>query len=102
MGNIFNRPAKNREILNSKNNIKSESLKSVIRVPNKDEIIDDIIERYMKNDLINNPAIPDWIERKIYKNVLKLSIGLISDTFNNTEIEFLGHSITVSIKPKKS
>ena len=56
----------------------------------------------MKNELINNPAIPDWIERKIYKNVLKLSIGLISDTFNNTEIEFLGHSITVSIKPKKS
>jgi hypothetical protein len=97
MGNIFNRPVKSKG-----KNSKIVSRENVIRVPNQDDIVDDIIERYMKNELINNPAIPDWIERKIYKNVLKLGIGLISDTLNNTEIEFLGHSITVSIKPKQS
>jgi hypothetical protein len=66
-----------------------------------DNILDEIVDRYMKNNLINNPAIPDWIERKIYKNVLKLAIGVASDTFNNTNFELLGHNISVSIKPKQ-
>jgi hypothetical protein len=65
-----------------------------------DEILDDIIERYMKNDLINNPAIPDWIERKIYKNILKMVIGILTETAENTDLELLGHTISVSVKPK--
>lgn len=77
-------------ISNNVNNIKST-----------DNVLDEIVDRYMKNNLINNPAIPDWIERRIYKNVLKLAIGVASDTFNNTNFELLGHSIAVSIKPKQ-
>ena len=66
-----------------------------------DDVLDDIVERYMKNELINNPAIPDWIERRLYKNVLKLAIGVASDTLNNTNFEVLGHEVNVSIKPKQ-
>ena len=88
--------------------IDKKSNKKPLYIPNKttpkkttDDVLDDIVERYMKNELINNPAIPDWIERRLYKNVLKLAIGVASDTLNNTNFEVLGHNVNVSIKPKQ-
>jgi len=95
MGSLFSRKKKQHQtdtVSTTANNVESSAT--------TDEILDSIVDRYMKNDLINNPAIPDWIERKMYKNVLKMTIGIASDTINNSEFEFLGHIISLNVRPK--
>ena len=43
--------------------------------------------------------IPDYLEKRIYRNVAKIVIGLLKDSLENTNIELLGHKIAFSMEP---
>ena len=60
-----------------------------------------IIDRFLKNELINNPYIPDFIERKLYANVIKLVIGIMKETVESSKIDVLGHRISFKLEPIK-
>lgn len=61
--------------------------------------IEEIVEDFMKDSAINNMLLPDFIEKALYTNVLKLVMGLIGRTLDTTNIDFLGHTITLQLRP---
>lgn len=61
--------------------------------------IDDIVDKFMKNDAINQKAIPDFVERAIYRNVLTLVTGLMTEVLEGVEIQALGHKIKLTVEP---
>lgn len=65
----------------------------------EEKAINDIVERYLNNHLVNCKFIPDFIERKMYRNVLKMIMGILEDTIEKTEIRVLGHKINFTITP---
>lgn len=65
----------------------------------EEKAINEIVERYLNNHLVNCKFIPDFIERKMYRNVLKMIMGILEDTIEKTEIHVLGHKINFTITP---
>lgn len=70
-------------------------------IPNKisDEAIDTFVASLLADPEINICALPDAIERTIYKKVLKVILGAIGHVADNADIELIGHRITVRIEP---
>lgn len=65
----------------------------------EEEAVNAIVERYIRNEKINNRFIPDAVERRIYRNTLKLIIGIMKDTVENASIDVLGHKVTFTMTP---
>lgn len=65
----------------------------------QDRVLDNIVIRFLENENINNRYIPDAIERRMYRNVLKLVIGHLSEVVEGTRFDVLGHRISLSITP---
>ena len=63
------------------------------------KVINEIVDRYLPDELVNNPRIPDFIEKRLYQNVVKIIIGIIKDTSEHPSVELLGHKITFSMEP---
>lgn len=63
------------------------------------DIIDQIVDRYIRDELINQRYIPDGLEKRIYKASLRLVFGVVKDTLENSHVEVLGHRIGFTITP---
>lgn len=63
--------------------------------------VDDVVDDFMSDSAINNPLMPDIIERAIYRNVLKLILGVMGRMLDTTELSFLGHNITLKLAPEE-
>lgn len=63
--------------------------------------VDEIVDDFMSDSAINNPLMPDFIERSIYRNVLKLMLGILGRMLDTTELSFLGHNITMKLTPEE-
>lgn len=63
--------------------------------------VDEIVDDFMSDSAINNPLMPDFIERSIYRNVLKLMLGILGRMLDTTELSFLGHNITMKLTPEQ-
>jgi hypothetical protein len=57
------------------------------------ERIREIVERFMKNGSINNRAVPDFVERAIYENVLVMVLGLLEEVVSASSVEVMGHRL---------
>ena len=87
-------------IQKDKNNIDIKNIKiNNISKLSKDKI-DEFVDELLKNENINLEYVPDSIEKKIYKNVFSMIFSLLIDVSNNTKITFIGHEITITIKPE--
>ena len=64
----------------------------------QERAINDIVDRYMKSSL-NSPLLPDAVERALYKNMLRMTIGILSDTMNTSSVDILGHKLTLKMVP---
>ena len=65
----------------------------------EDRAIDAVVDKFLLNEFVNNKYIPDVIERRMYRNVIKMSIGAMKTTFDNVSVEILGHKLTINIEP---
>ena len=63
------------------------------------ETIDQIVHEMVKNNGIK--WIPDWIERKIYTNVIYLVMQLCDSLLQNTQFMVFGHEVEINITPPK-
>lgn len=61
--------------------------------------IDQIVHEMVKHHGIR--WIPDWIEQKIYTNVIYLVLRLADSVFANTKLNIFGHEIKIDIVPPK-
>lgn len=61
--------------------------------------VDVIVDGFMKNNSINNPLIPDFLERRIYRNVLLLLRGCVSELAKTAAVDFLGVRVQFLITP---
>lgn len=68
----------------------------------EDDAVKAIVDKFLKNDLINNPYIPDFIERRLYANVVKLVLGMLKETVEASNIDILGHRISFTFSPISS
>ena len=55
----------------------------------------------MKNDNVDFDLIPDFVEKKIYENVLTLAISLLKETLEKTKITILNQDITFNLQASK-
>nr|WRJ69929.1 hypothetical protein TetV2_00484 [Oceanusvirus sp.] len=66
------------------------------------DAIDDIVEDFMKDKAINQKWIPDFVESVIYKNVLRLVLGLFARVIDTTSISLMGHRVLFDMQPDPS
>jgi len=55
--------------------------------------IDQEIEKIINNEKVNVGLIPDYFERKIYRNIFNILFTLLDNTISTTSINFLHHKI---------
>lgn len=61
--------------------------------------INEYIENILKNPDTNISWLPDIVEKKIYKNIITLSLNVLETTIENSNIELLGHKINFVLDP---
>ena len=66
---------------------------------NLENSVDDYVKEMLKDEEINS-VIPDYIEKKIYKNVFMLMFKLMKKTTDSTKISFMNQEISLKFTPK--
>jgi hypothetical protein len=64
--------------------------------------IDAVVEEFLKDNGLNSAFIPDFVEKKLYKNVLVLALSAMNRVLDTVHVEFLGHRIEFTMKPVPS
>lgn len=64
--------------------------------------IDAVVDEFLKDNGLNTVFIPDFIEKKLYKNVLVLALSAMNRVLDTAHVEFLGHRIEFVMKPAES
>lgn len=64
----------------------------------RDENIDRFIEEMMESDGINQAWIPDYIERKLYRNILKTVHAHLEQLARSARIEVAGMRVTFVVE----
>jgi len=67
--------------------------------PSTSDVIENIVDRFLHSEFTNNPLIPDFIERRLYRNVVKLIIVILKETLETANVDVLGHRIIFSLEP---
>ena len=57
--------------------------------------IEQIVDNMLVNDNINIKHLPDFVERQLYLNIIKIVLNIIAETTKTSKIEFLGHEISL-------
>ena len=89
------------------NNISSEEKCDVCREEEiqqeKDlkESVMKIVDNMLENDGINSSLLPDYIERKLYTNILIMIISLLKETLETTNVTLLNQKISLKVEPNK-
>lgn len=65
----------------------------------QERAINAIVNRIMANDNINQRYIPDAVERRMYRNVVKVVIGMAQELTENSSIQVLGHRLSFTLVP---
>ena len=61
--------------------------------------IDAVVDEFLKDNGLNTVFIPDFVEKKLYKNVLVLALSAMNRVLDTAHVEFLGHRIEFFMKP---
>ena len=90
------------QINNNLNNIKIKPIeqRELMTIDNlSKKRITDIVDDLLKDKNININYFPDWVEKKLYYNVLTILINVLEHVIDTSKIDFLGHQITFDLSP---
>ena len=63
----------------------------------------DAIERYVEGMIadsdVNITYLPDFVERQLYKNILKMVLGLLDNILSNSHVTVFNHEINFELVP---
>lgn len=65
-------------------------------------IVQSYANKFIKNEDVDIPWMPEFAQRKIYANVLELVLGILQDTLHTSAIDLMGHRLTFSLSAAKS
>jgi len=65
----------------------------------RDRALARIVDAYIKNDLVNIPLVPDFVEKRIYSSILNAILDRIERLANDSNISFLGHLLKIDVDP---
>lgn len=63
------------------------------------DVFDELVKKFLDNKDINLTFLPDSIESKIYKKLLKMGISEIKQLVSTVKIQFLDFEITMDMHP---
>jgi len=87
------RTKKNHSEINSlSENIPTKKIVDV----SKDKL-NDYIDKLLENSDTNISYLPDFVEKKIYTNILGIALNILDDILETTSINFIGHKITLDL-----
>lgn len=99
----LNRKLETKHVSRSKPVPKSEILGKPVEKISLSELsetkVDEFVEKILDDSDINIGYFPDYIERKIYKNVFKILVNLLDELVDTTSIGLLGHQIKLDMTP---
>ena len=58
-----------------------------------------LVEAYIRNELIDIPWVPDFVERRIYTRIMETVLDKIEQIASDVEVPFLGHALKVDFDP---
>jgi hypothetical protein len=64
-----------------------------------DAILEQVADRLLQNKAVNYTAVPDFVERQIYSNCLKLVFRLLDTLANTFCITICGHELRIYFDP---
>lgn len=66
----------------------------------EDIAIDRFIQRMLEKSETNCASVPDFIERAMYKKVMRHVLSVLKELVTSVRIEFADHVITLHLNPK--
>ena len=63
------------------------------------EAIQKFVDELLADPNVNIYGFPDKIESALYRNIIRMVLGALEKLFNNVNIDFIGHKITVAMVP---
>jgi hypothetical protein len=64
-----------------------------------DEAVKQFVDKLINDPNININGFPDYIERKVYQNVVTVIMGIVDQVLSSTEIKILNHKIVFTVLP---
>ena len=64
-----------------------------------DEAVKKFVEQLMNDPNININGFPDYIERKVYENIVTIVMGIVDQVLSSTEVRILNHTISFTVTP---
>eukprot|EP00977_Amphora_coffeiformis_P004579 scaffold987_cov183-Amphora_coffeaeformis.AAC.7 len=64
-----------------------------------DKVLEDVADRLLQNKFVNQPLIPDVIERALYANCLKIIFRVLDLLAVSFRITLCGHDIRIHLEP---
>jgi len=59
-------------------------------------VVDQMVERLIENQAVDIFMLPDWVERRLYANILRLVLGVVQDTLLSTSLDVMGHRMSIA------
>ena len=75
----------------------NQKAKKQITEVSKDKI-GHYVEKLLENSDTNISYLPDFVEKKIYTNILTVCLNLLDDMLETTSIKFVGHEIAFDLR----
>jgi hypothetical protein len=66
-----------------------------------DATLDAMVTDILANDHVNITFLPDAVERHLYRNVIRLILGIVEESIERFEIGFLGQRVTLTLNAAK-
>lgn len=116
--NVRHLEAENRELRKQLNSLKNINQMQESQLNEKQQLIPDIdtkkikkkitevskekinhyVEKLLENSDTNISYLPDFVEKKIYTNILGIALNLLNDILETTSIKFIGHEIALDLR----
>jgi hypothetical protein len=58
------------------------------------EIVQRYAQKFVTNEDIDIPLLPEFVQRRLYVNVLELMFGILQDTLHTAAVDVMGHRLT--------
>ncbi|KAL3915031.1 MAG: hypothetical protein SGILL_005835, partial [Bacillariaceae sp.] len=96
---IFGHQVEIRRISRRKTRIQSDLYKIHQMSDAQEEVLEKVANNLLANKDINQPLIPDFLERRIYANCLKIVFRVLDLVAVSFRITLCGHDLHISLQP---
>jgi hypothetical protein len=61
--------------------------------------VTELVDRFMSDNSINSAFLPDFVERALYANVIRLMLSVTAVLLDTSDVRLLGHRIRLRLEP---